>query len=53
MGYISERFSVRADLGRAGLPDEVAAVISFLASRRNSYMTGANLNVDAGSAFYA
>jgi 3-oxoacyl-[acyl-carrier protein] reductase len=53
MKFISQTFSVRSDLGRAGLPDELAAVICFLASRRNSYMTGANINVDAGSSFFA
>ena len=36
---------------RAGLPDEIGAVVAFLASRRNSYMTGANINVDGGSDF--
>jgi 3-oxoacyl-[acyl-carrier protein] reductase len=40
-----------ADLGRFGLPEEVAAVIAFCASRRNGYMTGAHLNVDGGSDF--
>jgi len=32
---------------------EIAAVICLLASRRNSYTTGANINVDGGSAFFA
>lgn len=36
---------------RAGLPDEVGSVVAFLASRRNSYMTGANINIDGGSDF--
>jgi 3-oxoacyl-[acyl-carrier protein] reductase len=39
------------DLGRLGLPEEVAAVIAFCASQRNGYMTGAHLNVDGGSDF--
>jgi NAD(P)-dependent dehydrogenase (short-subunit alcohol dehydrogenase family) len=39
------------DLGRFGLPHEVAAVIAFCASRTNGYMTGAHLNVDGGSDF--
>jgi NAD(P)-dependent dehydrogenase (short-subunit alcohol dehydrogenase family) len=39
------------DMGRFGLPDEVAAVIAFCASRRNGYMTGAHLNIDGGSDF--
>ena len=39
------------DLGRMGLPHEVAAVIAFCASRANGFMTGAHLNVDGGSDF--
>jgi 3-oxoacyl-[acyl-carrier protein] reductase len=48
---IAEDFGEPSDLGRAGLPAEIGAVIAFLASRRNSYMTGANVNVDGGSDF--
>ena len=48
---IAEDFAEPCDLGRAGLPEEIGAVIAFLASRRNSYMTGANVNVDGGSDF--
>ena len=29
----------------------IATVVTFLASRRNSYTTGANVNVDGGSDF--
>ena len=36
---------------RAGDPDEIGAVIAFVGSRRNTYMTGANINVDGGSDF--
>jgi NAD(P)-dependent dehydrogenase (short-subunit alcohol dehydrogenase family) len=48
---IEEDYGEPCDLGRAGLPEEVGAVITFLASRSNSYMTGANVNVDGGSDF--
>jgi NAD(P)-dependent dehydrogenase (short-subunit alcohol dehydrogenase family) len=51
MRGIDEHFGHPAFLPRAGLPEEVGAVIAFLGSRRNSYMTGANVNVDGGSDF--
>ncbi|MBX7430566.1 SDR family oxidoreductase [Mycobacterium sp. Y57] len=51
MSAIDEHFGHPAHLPRAGLPDEIGPVAAFLASRRNSYMTGANVNVDGGSDF--
>ncbi len=46
-----EHFHQPADLGRAGLPEEIASITVYLASRRNGYVTGANVNVDGGSDF--
>jgi len=40
-----------AHLPRAGDPSEIGPVIAFVGSRINSYMTGANINVDGGSDF--
>jgi 3-oxoacyl-[acyl-carrier protein] reductase len=51
MQWIDRHFHQPADLGRAGLPEEVAAVVTFLASRTNGYVTGADVNVDGGSDF--
>lgn len=51
MRVIKEDFGHPAYVGRAGEPSEIGAVIAFLASRRNSYMTGADVNVDGGSDF--
>jgi NAD(P)-dependent dehydrogenase (short-subunit alcohol dehydrogenase family) len=51
MRGIDEHFGHPAHMPRAGDPDEIGPVIAFLASRRNSYMTGANVNVDGGSDF--
>ena len=36
---------------RAGLPEEIASITTYLASRRNGYVTGATVNVDGGSDF--
>ncbi len=51
MTWIENNFHQPADLGRAGLPEEIASITVYLASRRNGYVTGANVNVDGGSDF--
>ncbi|MFD1813528.1 SDR family NAD(P)-dependent oxidoreductase [Rhodococcus gannanensis] len=51
MAAITEHFGHPAHLPRVGLPEEVGPVVAFLGSRRNSYMTGANVNVDGGTDF--
>lgn len=51
MTWIDDNFHQPCDLGRAGLPEEVASITVYLASRRNGYVTGATVNVDGGSDF--
>lgn len=51
MAWIDKVFHQPADLGRAGLPDEVASLTAYLVSRRNGYVTGACVNADGGSDF--
>ena len=51
MRVISEDFGHPAHLGRAGDPNEIGPVIAFVGSRINTYMTGADINVDGGSDF--
>jgi 3-oxoacyl-[acyl-carrier protein] reductase len=51
MRVMVEDFGHPAQLPRAGDPREIGPVITFLASRINTYMTGANVNVDGGSDF--
>lgn len=51
MTWIEKNFHQPCDLGRAGLPEEVASITAYLASRRNGYVTGAIVNVDGGSDF--
>jgi NAD(P)-dependent dehydrogenase (short-subunit alcohol dehydrogenase family) len=51
MRIIAEDFGHPAYLGRAGDPAEIGPVIAFVGSRLNSYMTGADINVDGGSDF--
>ena len=51
MRWIAEDYGHPAHMPRAGDPKEIGAVIAFVGSQRNSYMTGANVNVDGGSDF--
>jgi 3-oxoacyl-[acyl-carrier protein] reductase len=51
MRVIAEDFGHPAAIGRAADPKEIGPVIAFAGSRMNSYMTGADLNVDGGSDF--
>jgi 3-oxoacyl-[acyl-carrier protein] reductase len=51
MRIIGEDFGHPAHLGRAADPREIGPIIAFLCSQANTYITGANLNVDGGSDF--
>jgi len=51
MKGINEHYGHPAHLPRAGDPSEMGPVVAFLASKANSYMTGAFVNVDGGSDF--
>ncbi len=51
MRFIGRAFGHHVYLDRAGDPSEIGPVIAFAASARNTYMTGANINVDGGSDF--
>jgi len=39
-------------MGRVGQPEEVAALVSFLASRETSFSTGAVFDISGGRATY-
>ncbi|KUH82959.1 MULTISPECIES: SDR family oxidoreductase [unclassified Mycobacterium] len=51
MTWVERTYGHPCDIGRAGLPEEIASATAYLASRRNGYVTGATLNVDGGSDF--
>jgi len=52
MTWIENNFHQPCDLGpRQGLPEEIASITTYLASKRNGYVTGATVNVDGGSDF--
>lgn len=45
---VRDRSRASIPAGRYGTPDEFAAVVTFLASARASYVTGSNVRVDGG-----
>ncbi|MHB1956914.1 MAG: SDR family oxidoreductase, partial [Sulfobacillus sp.] len=45
---VASQVAAMVPLGRLGTPDDVAQAISYLASERASYITGAVLHVDGG-----
>lgn len=51
MRVIKEDFGHPALLGRAGDPSEIGPLVAFVCSQANTYMTGADINVDGGSDF--
>jgi 3-oxoacyl-[acyl-carrier protein] reductase len=51
MRIIDEDFGHPAKMGRAAQPAEIGPLIAFLCSQSNSYITGADINIDGGSDF--
>ena len=47
-GDMREAMLARIPLGRAGSPEEVAGLVSYLASEAAGYITGATIAIDGG-----
>ena len=47
--YVEDLMTKKVALGRFGQPEEVAAVVLFLASDESSYMVGQSVSVDGGN----
>jgi 3-oxoacyl-[acyl-carrier protein] reductase len=45
---IAARLRAVIPLGRIGQPDEIAALVSYLAGPEAGYMTGGSLTIDGG-----
>jgi NAD(P)-dependent dehydrogenase (short-subunit alcohol dehydrogenase family) len=49
---IARDYGAENDIGRVGLPEEVAAVVVFLCSELASFVVGATIPVDGGTDFF-
>jgi NAD(P)-dependent dehydrogenase (short-subunit alcohol dehydrogenase family) len=49
--HVAATYGMRVALERAGRPEEVADLITFLLSDRAAYLTGALINIDGGTDF--
>ena len=45
---IISEMSKEVPMNRLGLPEEIASVVTFLASQKASYLTGNTIHVDGG-----
>lgn len=45
---VIKRWEASVPMGRLGTPEEFAALVTFLASERSSYITGASIHIDGG-----
>jgi len=48
---IERDFGSGNDLGRVGIPEEIATIVTFLCSERASFLVGATIPVDGGTDF--
>ncbi len=49
--HLTRSYGTINDIGRIGLPEEVAAVVAFLCSEPASYLVGAMIPIDGGTDF--
>jgi meso-butanediol dehydrogenase/(S,S)-butanediol dehydrogenase/diacetyl reductase len=50
-GQTFKQYSERISLGRVEEPEDVAALVSYLASKDSDYMTGQSIIIDGGVVF--